>query len=110
MIDKYAYRIIWSNDDQEYVGLCSEFPSLSWLSATPETALKGIRKVVAKVVKDMKKQGEKPPEPMSSKQFSGKFIVRVPPSIHRKLALSALEAHISLNRYVSAILSSLQIT
>lgn len=36
-----------SDDDREYVGLCAEFPSLSWLAATPERALRGIRKVVA---------------------------------------------------------------
>jgi predicted RNase H-like HicB family nuclease len=34
--DRYAYRVIWSEDDQEYVGLCVEFPSLSWLGKTPE--------------------------------------------------------------------------
>lgn len=52
--DHYNYQIIWSKDDNEYVGLCVEFPGLSWLAKTPEKALKGIRKVVAEVVKDMK--------------------------------------------------------
>jgi hypothetical protein len=41
--DRYTYRVTWSEDDQEYVGLCTEFPSLSWLDKTPESALKGIR-------------------------------------------------------------------
>ena len=45
--DRYTYRVTWSEDDQEYVGLCAEFPSLSWLAPTPEAALKGIRKVLA---------------------------------------------------------------
>lgn len=31
---RYAYRIVWSDEDQEFVGLCTEFPSLSWLHAT----------------------------------------------------------------------------
>jgi len=53
--DHYTYRVTWSDDDNEYVGLCAEFASLSWLAATPEAALKGIRKVVADVVRDMKK-------------------------------------------------------
>lgn len=34
--DKYTYRITWSEEDGEYVGLCAEPPSLSWLSQTPE--------------------------------------------------------------------------
>lgn len=46
MKDKYTYRVIWSEDDGEYVGLCSEFPSLSWLAKTSKDALKGIRKIV----------------------------------------------------------------
>ena len=53
--DYYTYRVTWSDNDNEYVGLCAEFPSLSWLAASPEAALKGMRKVVADVVKDMKK-------------------------------------------------------
>ncbi len=52
--DHYTYRVTWSENDKEHVGLCAEFPSLSWLASTPEAALKGIRKVVAEVVVDMK--------------------------------------------------------
>ncbi len=37
--DKYTYRVTWSEEDSEYVGLCAEFPSLSWLANTPEKAL-----------------------------------------------------------------------
>jgi hypothetical protein len=29
--DRYAYRVIWSSNDDAYLGLCAEFPSLSWL-------------------------------------------------------------------------------
>ena len=45
--DRYTYRITWSDEDQEYAGLCVEFPSLSWLDENPEAALAGIRNVVA---------------------------------------------------------------
>jgi predicted HicB family RNase H-like nuclease len=100
--DRYTYRITWSPDDKEYVGLCAEFPSLSWLSGSPETALSGIRKVVSGVVKEMKLKGGAPPLPLSGKRFSGKFIVRIPPDVHRKLAIQAAEQGISLNRLISA--------
>ena len=53
-IDLYTYRVTWSDDDQEFVGLCAEFPGLSWLEATPEKALKGIRNVVSAVLKDLR--------------------------------------------------------
>lgn len=58
--DRYTYRIVWSEEDQEYVGLCAEFPSLSWVAGSPEEALRGIRKVVEEAVSDMKKNGEAP--------------------------------------------------
>ena len=99
--DHYTYRITWSEEDQEYVGLCVEFPSLSWLDENPEAALAGIRGVVAEAIQDMKSNGETPPEPLSSKRFSGKFMVRVPPELHRKLAIEAQEEGISLNRLAS---------
>ncbi len=104
-IDRYTYRITWSEDDQEYAGLCAEFPSLSWLARTPEAALKGIRKIVADVVKDMKKNNEPIPEPLATKGYSGKFMVRVPPEVHRNLAIKAAEAGVSLNRLASSKLS-----
>jgi predicted HicB family RNase H-like nuclease len=105
--DRYTYRITWSEDDREFVGVCIEFPSLSWLAKSPEAALKGIRKVVNKAVQDMESHGELPPAPISEKSFSGKFLVRIPPEVHRALAVKAAEDGISLNRLVSAKLASL---
>ena len=102
---KYSYRVTWSEEDGEYVGLCAEFPSLSWLARTPEGALKGIRRLVSKVVADMIQNKEPIPDPIATKHFSGKFMVRVPPDVHRQLAIQAAEAGVSLNRLASAKLS-----
>ncbi len=66
--DRYTYRVTWSNDDTEYVGLFVEFPSLSWLSKTPESALKSIRKVVSDAVVDMLSNKESLPDPTSCKR------------------------------------------
>jgi len=98
--------VTWSEEDGQYVGLCAEFPSLSWLASSPEKALRGIRRVVANVVKDMTVNREPVPEPLCSRQYSGKFVVRVPPEVHRRLVIQAAEEDISLNRLVSAKLSS----
>jgi predicted HicB family RNase H-like nuclease len=103
--DRYTYRVTWSEDDQEHVGLCAEFPSLSWLAATPEDALGGIRRLVADVAADMQANGEVVPEPIATRRYTGKFLVRVPPEVHRRLVLEAAEEGVSLNRVVSAKLS-----
>jgi predicted HicB family RNase H-like nuclease len=104
--DHYTYKLTWSEKDHEHVGLCLEFPGLSWLAKTPEAALRGIRKVVAEVIADMEKTGELIPSPLAGRSYSGKFIVRIPPHVHRDLAMKAAEEHVSLNRIVSAKLSS----
>ena len=103
--DFYTYRVTWSEDDNEYVGLCTEFSGLSWLAKSPESALRGIRNVVANVIKDMQANKELIPEPMASKHYSGKFMIRIPPEVHRSLAIKAAEEGVSLNRLASSKLS-----
>jgi predicted HicB family RNase H-like nuclease len=105
-IDHYTYRVTWSAEDNEHVGLCAEFPSLSWLAKTPEEALKGIRKVLADVAKDMLASGEVMPTPLAEKLYSGQFRVRIPPEVHRALAVQAAEQGVSLNRLASAKLAT----
>lgn len=97
----YSYRVIWSSEDEEYVGLCAEFPSLSYLEESQIAALNGITDLVKDIVVDMEDNGEKVPTPISEKQYSGKFQVRIPPERHRMLAIEAAEQNISLNRYIA---------
>ena len=104
--DRYTYRVTWSAEDSEHVGLCAEFPSLSWLAKRPEQALNGIRRVVEDVVADMEKTGEPIPEPLAARHYSGQFRVRIPPVVHRSLALEAAEQGISLNHLASTKLAA----
>lgn len=103
--DRYTYRVTWSEDDHEYVGLCAEFSSLSWLAKSQGAALRGILNLVAECIQDLKDRGEDIPEPISCRKYSGKFMVRVPPDVHRDLALKAAESGVSLNRLASSKLS-----
>lgn len=65
MTDRYTYHITWSDEDNEYVALCHEFPLLSWLEPTAEAAFAGIRRLVADILADMQTTGERPPIPMA---------------------------------------------
>jgi len=103
--DKYTYRVTWSEDDGEFVGLCAEFPKLSWLATSPDEALNGIRSVVKDCIDDMAVNGEDVPRPIATRQYSGKFMVRVPPEVHRHLVTEAAESGVSLNRIASAKLT-----
>lgn len=103
--DLFTYRVTFSEEDGEYIGLCAEFPGLSWLDETKESALHGITKVVADVISDMESSGEPVPEPISTRRYSGNFTVRIPPELHRKLAVQAAESNVSINRLISVKLA-----
>ena len=102
---QYAYRVIWSEEDHEFVGLCAEFPSISWLDNDQETALRGIVALVKDTVADMEASGEKIPAPLALQKYSGKFQVRTTPEMHRQLAMQAAEAGVSLNRLINSKLT-----
>ena len=99
--DRYAYRVIWSDEDEMYVGLCAEFGLLSHLDDTPEAAFAGIRDVVAFAVHALREDGDPIPAPLSTRRYSGTLTIRVPPpppETHRALAMDAAEAGVGMNR------------
>ena len=104
-VDHYTYRVTWSADDQEFVGLVAEFPGLSWLDADQVKTLLGIRELVDGVVRDLAASGEPVPEPFAERVYSGEFRLRIPPELHRALAITAAEEGVSLNRLVSSRLA-----
>jgi predicted HicB family RNase H-like nuclease len=101
-VRQYAYRVLWSEEDQEFIGLCAEFPSLSWLDENQENALQGIVSLVKETVADMQSNGETIPEVLALQKYSGKFMIRTTPELHRQLAMQAAEAGVSLNRFVNS--------
>ena len=96
----YAYRVVWSAEDQEFVATCAEFPSLSWLDADQFAALRGLEELVADVVVDLRTEGEEVPRPLAERTYSGKLNLRLGPDLHRQVALEAAEAGMSINSYL----------
>ncbi len=104
--DQYTYRVTWSEEDEEFVGLCAEFPSLSWLAETPEDALQDIRRLVTEVVADMQANNEDIPAPLATRRYSGRLVIRIPPHMHRDITIKAAEARVSINRFISSKLAA----
>lgn len=96
--DRYSYQVAWSEDDNEYVATVAEFPSLSWLAETRRDAEDGLVSLIADVLNDMATVGETPPTPLGQRRFSGKFNLRIPPTLHRDLAMEAAREGVSLNQ------------
>ena len=99
-VSHYTFRVTWSAEDDEFVATCLEFPSLSWLASSRNQAIEGLEQLVADVVDDMLAKDEKIPEPFAERKYSGTFNVRIGEHLHRDLAMSAAEQHISLNQFV----------
>lgn len=104
--EHYVYRVHWSAEDGAYVGTVAELPSLSWVADGQVEAFEGIRQLACDVVHDMQGSGEVLPEPLADRNYSGHFMIRIPPEQHRRLAIEAAEQHVSLNRLVSSRLNT----
>ena len=105
-IEKYTYRIEWSEDGHCHVARCLEFPSLAAHGDSIEEALREIECVVAESVKWMQEEGETVPQPLGLKKFKGHLSLRIPPEKHRDLAIRCAEEGVSLNRFILSCLTT----
>ena len=78
---------------------------MSWLADTPADAVSGLQNLVDEIIANMQSNNEPIPQPLSERQYSGKFNIRIPPALHRALAIEAAENQISINRLISNKLS-----
>lgn len=62
-IEQYNYRLVWSQPDAEWIGLCDAFPGLSWLEKDRQAALDGIRRMVGRALDILGEDGMAPPVP-----------------------------------------------
>jgi antitoxin HicB len=102
---KYSFHLFWSDDDGEYVALIPEFPHLSALAGTPEEAVREAQVVVDLVLEDMAEIGETPPEAQVLSSFSGQIRVRMPRTLHQRLAGRARMEDVSLNTLIVSLLA-----
>ncbi|HEX9668294.1 MAG TPA: toxin-antitoxin system HicB family antitoxin [Thermoanaerobaculia bacterium] len=103
--EQYTYRVFWSPEDEEYVGVCAELPGLSWLDKDPQTTFLGIRQAAQEGIALLREHEDPIPQPLATRAYSGSFKVRIPPEVHRGLVLEAAEQRVSLNRLVSVKLA-----
>jgi predicted RNase H-like HicB family nuclease len=68
LVEKYTYRVEWSEEDQTHIAHCLEFPSLAAHGATAKKALTEIETVVAATVEWLIEDGESVPEPFGMKK------------------------------------------
>jgi antitoxin HicB len=82
-----------------------ELPGCVATADTEGEALEELRDAIRSWIRTAQEFGDEIPPPASRHRYSGKFLVRVPASLHRSLALRASVEGVSLNQLVSTLLS-----
>lgn len=96
---RYAKFVEWSDEDQCFIGRCPEI-MLGGVHGNDEAKVYAeLCQAVEEMIGLIHADGGDLPEPLGQKRFSGKFIVRVEPALHRRLVAKALAAGESLNSY-----------
>ena len=104
-IQKYTYRVEWSEEDNTHIARCLEFPSLMAHGNTIECALEQIEQVVEETIQWLKEENETIPEPFGLKKYKGNLTLRVSAEVHRNLAIRSAEAGVSVNQYILSKIS-----
>jgi antitoxin HicB len=105
MIDKYGFRVFWSDGDGGYIAVCPEFPRLSGFGETAEKAVAELHGVLEEAIEIYREEGWPLPEPTMSGGYSGQFRVRVAKSLHAALADRAEVEGVSMNSLASQYLA-----
>jgi len=111
-VDLYAnlpYQIAiekWDDGDGPYyVAHVLELQGCMIHGDTPEDALHEIEDVKRDWIKTNLELGNKMPEPLRTRKYSGKIILRMPPSLHETLVKIAELDGVSFNQYMVSALS-----
>jgi predicted HicB family RNase H-like nuclease len=102
---RYAKFVEWSDQDKCFIGRCPEL-MLGGVHGNDEAKVYAeLCAAAEEMVELIAADGQKMPRAFGQKTFSGKFVLRVEPALHRRLAVKALAAGESLNSYCLKALS-----
>ncbi|WP_027416602.1 type II toxin-antitoxin system HicB family antitoxin [Aneurinibacillus terranovensis] len=98
----YTIQLQLINDGPEpyYYASVLELDGCQSHGDTVEEAYESIREAMEGWLETKLEHGDSIPEPMTEEEYSGKFVVRVPKSLHRQLVIMAAKEGVSLNQYV----------
>lgn len=102
---RYGVHVHRDENDEGFVAVCPAFPSLSAYGETREEAVHELQVVLEGAVATYQEEGwplPDPDEPRERSLPSGEFRVRLPRTLHRRLAQRAEEEGVSQNALVVA--------
>ncbi len=99
------YKVELYPDDGAFVAEIPDLPGCITQGDTMEEAISFINEAKILWLKTAIDRGITIPEPRQLDGYSGKFLLRMPKSLHARLAGQATDEGVSLNQYVVSLLS-----
>jgi len=101
---RYLKIVEWSEEDGCFVGSAPPLIGQCCHGKDEAKVYAELCQIVAEWIEILEGDGHKLPASLDAKKFSGKFVLRVEPALHRRLAAKALAAGESLNSYCAQAL------
>jgi predicted HicB family RNase H-like nuclease len=103
---RYVKLVEWSDEDRCYIGSAPPLIGQSCHGPTESAVLAELTQIVEEWIVTLMTEGKPLPAATANKEFSGKFLVRIPPAVHKRAALKAAARGDSLNQFVTDALAS----
>jgi len=103
MPNRYPAEVFWSDDDEGFIAIARDLPGCSAFGETRLEALDEFDHAVEAWIAAATKAGNPVPKPSVRQvepRHSGKILLRIPKTLHSKLAEEAEREAVSLNQYV----------
>lgn len=104
-LNKHYPFLVYPADEGGYVAEIEELPGCMTEGETLEEVFKRIEDARRAWIEVAYKEGMEIALPRTEQEYSGKFILRLPKYLHRRLAEQATQEGVSLNQYVVTLLS-----
>jgi predicted RNase H-like HicB family nuclease len=107
--DRYPAEVFWSDEDEGFIAIAPDLPGCSAFGESEAEALAELKHAIAAWKEAATNAGNPvppPSRPASAASYSGKFVVRMPKTMHRQLAQSAEKEGVSLNQYLITLLAT----
>jgi antitoxin HicB len=103
----YTIKVVYDNDNENpgWVAEVAELPGCFTQADTFEELGEMIEDAMRGWLKVALEAGLPIPEPQPDEDYSGKFVLRLPRSLHRQLTEAAQHEGVSLNQYINVALA-----
>ena len=101
---RYLKLVEWSEEDGCFVGSAPPLIGPCCHGTDEVNVYRQLSEIVEEWIETMEREGQPLPEGTAGQEYSGKFVVRMEPDLHKALSVRATQAEQSLNNYCVGLL------